>query len=242
MTRPVRASRTSPSGGEGERTLEELILRLGNGDGLRPLPGTSVLEDGEVIHAPPAPLNRHLGELPSPFLSGDIPIELFERGGAEPGSARYGRVLLETYRGCYMQCAYCQWGNGDNSRSAFPVERLHLELSWLLAQDVRTVFIVDAMFGYKKRAAIELLEFIAAERLRLDASTVFNVYHNQDFFDPALFDLYREANVVGGGSTSRAPTVPCWTGSAGAAGRPTASSATSARSGTAACRRQARPI
>lgn len=181
--------------GEGESTLVDVIYRLANGDEVGSLRGTSVREGGEIVHGQPAPINRKLEDLPSPFLSGEVSIDLFARGGSRPGSARYSRVLLETYRGCYMQCAYCQWGNGDKSRSAFSESRLHRELSWFLQNDIETIFIVDAMFGYKKRAAFDLLEFIIAERKLYNANTVFNVYHNQDFYDPELFELYRAANV-----------------------------------------------
>ncbi|RWF79418.1 MAG: B12-binding domain-containing radical SAM protein [Mesorhizobium sp.] len=179
--------------GEGERTLGEVVLRMAEKDSPRGIPGTSFLGGGLVVHEKPGAPIRALDELASPFLSGTVPIELFDRSGAS--LARYPRVLLETYRGCYMKCAYCQWGNGSNTRFAFPIDRLHRELSWLLLHNVGAIFIIDAMFGYKKQGAIELLEYIVQEKKRLGASTKFNVYHNQDFFDDRLFDLYREADV-----------------------------------------------
>lgn len=179
--------------GEGERTLGEVVMRAAEGDAPLGIPGTSFLASGLAVHERPAAPIRALDELASPFLSGTVPIGLFDRAGAP--LARYARVLLETYRGCYMKCAYCQWGNGSHTRFAFPMDRLHRELTWLLSHDVGTIFIVDAMFGYKKAGAIELLEYIVQEKKRLGASTRFNVYHNQDFFDDRLFDLYREAEV-----------------------------------------------
>lgn len=51
------------------------------------------------------------------------------------------------------------------------------------------------MFGFKKNGAIELLEYIVQEKRRLGANTRFELYHNQDFFDKRLLDLYREAGV-----------------------------------------------
>ncbi|TIX40080.1 MAG: hypothetical protein E5V19_05395, partial [Mesorhizobium sp.] len=128
--------------GEGERTLGEVVLRMAEKDSPRGIPGTSFLGGGLVVHEKPGAPIRALDELASPFLSGTVPIELFDRSGAS--LARYPRVLLETYRGCYMKCAYCQWGNGSNTRFAFPIDRLHRELSWLPLHNVGAIFIIDA--------------------------------------------------------------------------------------------------
>jgi radical SAM superfamily enzyme YgiQ (UPF0313 family) len=178
--------------GAGERTFERVVAGFGEDKLLEGLPGVSVRIGDDIRHGASASTGEPLDGLASPFLDGHIPIELFDRRG---GRGRYTRALLETYRGCYMQCAYCQWGNGDKSRVAFAADRVQKEISWLLAHDVAQVFIVDAMFGYKKRSAIELLEFIVSEKRRLRASTMFSVYHNQDFDDQRLFALYREAGV-----------------------------------------------
>ena len=48
---------------------------------------------------------------------------------------------------------------------------------------------------YKKQAAKDLLRHIIEEKRRHGAHTAVVCYHNQDYFDPELFDLYREANV-----------------------------------------------
>jgi tRNA A37 methylthiotransferase MiaB len=102
---------------------------------------------------------------------------------------------LRSARRANTQCGCCQWGNGTKTRFPFSDDRLRREISWLLTHDVRMVFIVDAMFGYKKAGAIELLEYIVQKMQRLRASTEFTVYHNQDFFDLQLFHLYRDAGV-----------------------------------------------
>lgn len=181
--------------GEGERALESVILRMLDGTPVVSLPGTSALADQSVVHGPVATAARSLESLRSPFLDGLIPDGLFRTNGRQDSVASYARALIETYRGCYMECAYCQWGNGDKSRFAFPMDRVKREISWLLSRNVEAVFIVDAMFGFKKAAAKEILQFIVAEKQRLAATTAFNLYHNQDFYDPELFDLYREAGV-----------------------------------------------
>src|SRR5262249_24869887 len=98
--------------GEGERTFEEVLQRFAQGDDTRGVSGTSRYGSGLIAHEEARAPIEDLGELASPFLNGLVPPTLFEREGVPPQSAPYARVLLETYRGCYMQCSYCQWGNG----------------------------------------------------------------------------------------------------------------------------------
>lgn len=181
--------------GEGEITFIEILRRLSRHEPLHGVEGASWTEGGQIVHeASRAPI-KNLGQLASPFLTGLVPSDLFAREG-HPGTATYSRALIETYRGCYMQCAYCQWGNGTSSRSAMPQDRVFAEISWLLSRRVSKVFIVDAMFGYKKSWAIALLKHIVNEKRRLQAKTTFSLYHNQDFYDLELFDLYREAGAA----------------------------------------------
>jgi radical SAM superfamily enzyme YgiQ (UPF0313 family) len=182
--------------GEGEHTFEEVLRRFAQGDDTSGVLGTSGYRSGRFVHEERPPPVKDLGELASPFLSGLVRPDLFDRETTTPQFAPYARVLMETYRGCYMQCSYCQWGNGSSARFEFPEDRLKQEISWLLSHNVCAIFFVDAMFGFKKRRAIALLEYIIQEKRNLGARTRFSLYHNQDFFDPHLFDLYREADAA----------------------------------------------
>jgi radical SAM superfamily enzyme YgiQ (UPF0313 family) len=180
--------------GEGEITMVELVQRLRAGDGLAGLAGCSWWDGDSVIHeAPRAPV-KDLSQLASPYLTGWVPDNFFDRL-VPGGKGRFPRAFLETYRGCYMQCSYCQWGNGTKLRFEFPQDRVRAELSWILSRQVSRVWIVDAMFGYKKQVAKDLLRHIIDEKRRYGARTSIVCYHNQDFYDPELFDLYREADV-----------------------------------------------
>lgn len=180
--------------GEGELTLVDVIARLRTGDHLAGVEGCSWYNDGSVIHERRRPPVKDLYQLSSPYLTGWVPDQLLKRVGSTT-PASFPRAFLETYRGCYMQCSYCQWGNGSKSRSDFPLDRVRGELTWLLSRNVDAIWIVDAMFGYKKAVAKEILRHVIDEKRRFDAHTHIVCYHNQDFFDPELFDLYREANV-----------------------------------------------
>ncbi len=184
--------------GEGELALVELVSRLRAGERPQGIPGCSWRDGATIVHEPRRPPVSDLSELSSPYLTGWVPEDLFTRFAA-PGSLRrgpFGRAMIETYRGCYMQCSYCQWGNGDTSRSSFPLSRVKAEISWLLEHRVEKLWIVDAMFGFKKRVAKEILRHIIAEQPSDGPKTSVGLYHNQDFCDEELLDLYREANVT----------------------------------------------
>lgn len=179
--------------GEGELVMVELVRRLLAGEGPAGVEGCSWQLGNSVVHEPVRIATRDLTRLASPFLSGIVPDDLFDRSPDLQG--RFPRALLETYRGCYMECSYCQWGNGTKERHSFSEDRVLGELSWLLERRVSQLFIVDAMFGYKKQQAKALLKHIIEEKRRYQAPTKIVCYHNQDFFDAELFELYREADV-----------------------------------------------
>lgn len=205
--------------GEGEQTLVELVDRLRAGKGPAGVGGVSWRKGDtprtvEIVHEPQRSPLSDLSILASPYLTGWVPDGAFEPSSAfEPNHAfeprgrggrgsdtlsrlRFSRALVETYRGCYMQCSYCQWGNGTKTRFAFPRERVFGELSWLVSRNVAEVWIVDAMFGYKLSWAKELLRHVIAEKERHGAGTSIVCYHNQDFYDEELFELYRQAGVT----------------------------------------------
>lgn len=181
--------------GEGELTFVEIVRRLRRGDALDGVLGCSWWTGTSVRHEGPRPPISDLSQLTSPYLSGWVTDGMFHRLNPDTEGV-FPRAFLETYRGCYMQCSYCQWGNGSKSRFEFERDRVKQELSWIISRHVRQVWIVDAMFGFKKAVAKELLRHIINEKRHHGSKTSMVCYHNQDFYDPELFDLYREANVA----------------------------------------------
>lgn len=181
--------------GEGEVTFVELLEAMVDGAAIDTVAGLT-LRAGDGFRQTPsrAPL-EHLDHIPSPVLTGYIDLDEFDRarpdGSIEKG--RFSRYIMETYRGCYMQCSYCQWGDGDPHRYPFSLERIRAELDAILAADLRVVNFVDAMFGYKKAWAKDILRHIVDLKEITGARTAFIGYHNQDFYDEELFELYRDA-------------------------------------------------
>jgi radical SAM superfamily enzyme YgiQ (UPF0313 family) len=177
--------------GEGEATLVEVIARLSRAEDMRGVLGCSWWDGERTVHEAPR-LTSPVSSFCSPFLTGWIPDDLFDR--IDNGhKGRFPRALIETYRGCYMKCSYCQWS--ATPRSPFPESRVLGELSWVISKKVARLFIIDATFGYKKKIAKEILRHIIKEKHKYGSNTGIVCYHNQDFFDDELFELYREAGV-----------------------------------------------
>ncbi len=184
--------------GEGEVTFTEILIARLEGRSPVQIAGTSAKVDGVLVHNPDRGRVAHLDEIPSPFLSGLVDLAQFDHFGADgqPVRGRYERLLLETYRGCYMHCSYCQWGDEEWRRRAYSTERVLAEIDLIVSRGLRVVFVIDAMFGHTRRAAEELLVGMAESRRRHGHPTLFGGYHNQDFTSPALLDLYRQAGFL----------------------------------------------
>ena len=105
--------------GEGEITIVEIVKRLRQGEGLAGVQGCSWWNGEGVVDEFDRPPVKDLSQLASPYLTGWITEDLFDRSTTEERGA-FPRAFLETYRGCYMQCSYCQWGNGTALRFTFP--------------------------------------------------------------------------------------------------------------------------
>ncbi len=181
--------------GEGEATIVEILQRLEQSQSLQGVLGCSWYNGKSVIHEPSRPSNT-ISNFSSPYLTGWINEELFDRfDGSHFKKGIFPRALVETYRGCYMKCSYCQWGNGSTIRTKFNMERVYEELTWILSRNIARLFVIDAMFGYNLPAAKDILKHIIKEKQQYHANTEIVCYHNQDFFDHELFELYREANL-----------------------------------------------
>jgi hypothetical protein len=132
--------------GEGERVYCDLLrARLAGQqvDELHEVKGISFrASDGQIITTPPAPLIEDLEEIPSPFLSGAMPLT------KENGDFLYDVVLMETNRGCPYKCAFCYWGGaiGQKIRS-FSIERLAEEIDLFGRLGVTNICLCDANFG-----------------------------------------------------------------------------------------------
>lgn len=78
------------------------------------------------------------------------------------GLMHYGAVgYLESFRGCPMNCTFCEWGAPDIAQGAFSEDYLTRELEALAAHDAPAVFNVDAGLNLNAQAFRNL---VAAEK------------------------------------------------------------------------------
>jgi radical SAM C-methyltransferase len=135
--------------GEGELTFRDLIEHyLMHRDGGHDRLPASVLgvsyrcPDGSWVANPERERIDELDLIPSPFLTGAIPMTDHE------GRFRYDVVLMETNRGCPYKCSFCFWGGAIGQRvRTFSRERLAAELDYFGALKVPSVCLCDANFG-----------------------------------------------------------------------------------------------
>jgi radical SAM C-methyltransferase len=132
--------------GEGEQVFPELLrayLDGGSSGELHRIHGISFREPGErLVTTPERERIQDLDSLPSPILSGAIPL------ADERGRFPYDFALMETNRGCPYKCAFCYWGGatGQKMRS-FSRERLREELELLGRHGAETLMLCDSNFG-----------------------------------------------------------------------------------------------
>jgi radical SAM superfamily enzyme YgiQ (UPF0313 family) len=135
--------------GEGERVYCELLrARLAGQrvDELHNVKGISFrAADGTIVTTPPAPLIQNLDEIPSPFLSGAMPLTKAN------GEFLYDVVLMETSRGCPYKCAFCYWGGAVGQKiRCFSTERLAAEIDLFGRLGVTNICLCDSNFGMTK--------------------------------------------------------------------------------------------
>ncbi|CRK61978.1 Radical SAM domain protein [Alloactinosynnema sp. L-07] len=132
--------------GEGEFTFRELLrARLAGADPreLHDIAGIAFRGgSGEIVSTVDRPRVENLDEIPSPFLTGAIPMT--DAHGGFP----YDVALMETNRGCPYKCSFCYWGGavGQKVRS-FSRERLRAEVELFARHRVHTLVLCDANFG-----------------------------------------------------------------------------------------------
>ncbi|HEY1750206.1 MAG TPA: KedN5 family methylcobalamin-dependent radical SAM C-methyltransferase [Caulobacteraceae bacterium] len=131
--------------GEGEHTLAEILQHVlaGRRDALGGLAGVSVrLSNDEFFTSAAAPRIQDLDAIPSPFLTGAIPL------ATPQGDFRYDVALMETNRGCPYSCAMCFWGGAIGQKvRKFSRERLREELELFGRSKASNLVLCDANFG-----------------------------------------------------------------------------------------------
>lgn len=132
--------------GEGELVFVDLLnayLDGASSGALQEISGISFQETGGGPVTTPARARvEDLDSLPSPILSGSIPLT------DDFGRFRYDFALMETNRGCPYKCAFCYWGGATGQRiRAFSRERLRAELEVIGRHRAERLMLCDSNFG-----------------------------------------------------------------------------------------------
>ncbi|EYF01760.1 B12-binding domain-containing radical SAM protein [Chondromyces apiculatus] len=124
---------------DGELIFRDLVHARPRGrEDLREVPGLHISSAGGFVATAPAPELMQLDALPSPARMGLI------HGGRT--------VPLETYRGCPLSCAFCQWGDLNRPDRIFSEEYLVAELTALRDAGAPSAQLVDAALNLNSRA------------------------------------------------------------------------------------------
>jgi tRNA A37 methylthiotransferase MiaB len=149
--------------GEGELTFRDLVRSLLDDvprDLLGHIAGISYRDrHGRVVRTPDRPRIANLDDIPSPFLTGALPMR------DEAGRYPYDVALMETNRGCPYRCAFCYWGGAIGQKvRAFTRARLRDELTMFARHQVDTVVLCDANFGMLRNDVEFVEDFIEIRR------------------------------------------------------------------------------
>ena len=132
--------------GEGELACAALVDSLNRGHLMAGIDG--FVSAAAALADPPAATCPDLASLPSPWLTGALPLE--------PGCG----VLWEVARGCHFNCSFCYDAKGHQGVRPFPLERLRQELKLFAESEVSQIWILDSTFNAPAQRGHDLLQLL----------------------------------------------------------------------------------
>jgi radical SAM superfamily enzyme YgiQ (UPF0313 family) len=127
--------------GEGEEVIRALA-RDADGTALGTIPGL-LLPHALGLRATSPAVRPELDAYPSPYQIGTVPAD--------------HTGFIETFRGCPISCAFCQWGD-ERSDRVYGAEYLASHLRGVLQARATSIFFTDAAFNLSARAFKNLME------------------------------------------------------------------------------------
>ncbi|MBI4677254.1 MAG: cobalamin B12-binding domain-containing protein [Elusimicrobia bacterium] len=132
--------------GEGEETLVELLRRLLDGRSWAGTPGALAMGALRPVRGPRRAFIEPLDRVPSPWTAGAFP-----RHGAV-----WTMALLETARGCPMDCSFCTWTYRRTKMRRLSDARVKADLKVLARLPVTKVFVCDSDFFLDRGRGLRL--------------------------------------------------------------------------------------
>lgn len=166
--------------GEGEITFLELIKSLLQCDNdISKVLGITYRQNGRVIANADREIIQNLDSIPSPYISNFINLKDKE-------------VCLETQRGCIFRCHFCYYNKGFDKIRFFSMERVKEDLSYLLEQKLKSIYLMDPVFNLNMKRAKEICKFIIQNNKN---NISFHTEIKAEFIDRDLAELFSKANV-----------------------------------------------
>ncbi|MBP1761921.1 MAG: magnesium-protoporphyrin monomethyl ester oxidative cyclase [Firmicutes bacterium] len=190
--------------GEGENTLQELLLALTEEEAVSQIEGITYRRDNQIYRNADRPLMKDLDSIPFPYSSDiqDIHDKI---------------VYYESSRGCPYNCSYCLSSTQHGVRF-FSLPRVKQDLAFLARQGIREIKFVDRTFNCHEERAMEIIQWIVGLEtdtrfhFEIEASTLsarmmdflatvpagkFNLEIGiQSTFEPALQAVNRRSNWI----------------------------------------------
>ena len=120
--------------------------------------GLSVSTASGWVDSPPRTSDTPLDDLPSPYQMGLIPPQV--------------TAHIETFRGCPLSCAFCEWGVADRPSRVHSAEFLIREFEALKGLGAKGGFLVDAALNLNAKAFANLVQ--AENHTRYFRDTIFS--------------------------------------------------------------------
>ena len=167
--------------GEGEKTIGELLRRLGDGRDIADVHGVAYLRDGRVFFTPPREPMTTFDELPIPDFS----------------VLRYARMKIYSVsgvRGCGMNCEFCTVKG--KPRCASPERMMEQFASLHEKWRARIFFIVDDLFGQNRDETVRLCRMLADYQRQVRVRFSITVQIRLDWArDGELLEAMRQAGI-----------------------------------------------
>ena len=165
---------------EGEVTFSELVKSLLNSSkNINKVLGITYRHNGKIIDNAAREIIPDLDSIPSPYISNLIPLEDRE-------------ACLETQRGCIFKCHFCYYNKNFDRIRFFSMERVKEDLSFLLKQKLRKIYLVDPVFNLGVKRAKEICKFIIQHNKN---NIPFRTEIRAEFVDEELAELFHRANI-----------------------------------------------
>jgi radical SAM superfamily enzyme YgiQ (UPF0313 family) len=169
---PLRDRLDAVVPGEGEDIIRSLVRHHLEPNWRTRIPGLQIPSRG-LWRSTDAGERPAINEYPSPYQLGIAPL--------------HKTGYIETFRGCPIHCAFCQWGEQKSDR-VHDADYLEAHLEGLRRADVPNVFFLDAAFNLSPRAFRALVE--AENRVGVLAKSIVHGHLYPTFLEESHLEFF----------------------------------------------------